>query len=108
MGKSEFTRFSPEFNRSIKVETSEQNITSHASAVLLQKVDHRLGLIESVADEIQDSRNPEKIRYTAVELLRERIYAMAMGDQNQDDLDRLAHEPAMRMSVWDRPGEEVL
>ena len=108
MGEAQGTLFEPEFNRSIKVQTFSQKITSHAGAVLLREADHQLGLVESLADQLHDPRHPEKIRYTAVELLRERIYALAMGSENQDDLDRLAHDPAMRMAVWDRPGEEVL
>jgi hypothetical protein len=108
MGEAQGTLFEPEFNRSIKVQTSEQRITSHAGAVLLREADHQLGLVESLAEQLHDPRHPEKIRYTATELLRERLYALAMGSENQDDLDRLAHDPAMRMAVWDRPGEEVL
>ena len=108
MGEAQGTLFEPEFNRSIKIQTSEQRITSHAGAVLLREADHQLGLIESLAGQITDPRDPEKIRYTATELLRERIYALALGSKNQDDLDRLAHDPAMRMATWDRPGEEVL
>jgi len=108
MGEAQDTLFEPEFNRAIKVQTSEQRITSHAGAVLLREADHQLGLVESLAEQINDPRHPEKIRYTTAELLRERIYALAMGSKNQDDLDRLAHDPAMRMATWDRPGEEVL
>jgi len=108
MGETQNTLFEPEFNRSIKVQTFSQRITSHAGAVLLREADHQLGLVESLALQINDPRNPEKIRYAATELLRERIYAMSMGSENQDDLDRLAHDPAMRMATWDRPGEEVL
>ena len=108
MGETQNTLFEPEFNRSIKVQTFSQRITSHAGAVLLREADHQLGLVESLALQLSDPRNPEKIRYTATELLRERIYAMSMGSENQDDLDRLAHDPAMRMATWDRPGEEVL
>ena len=108
MGEAQGTLFEPEFNRSIKVQTSDQRITSHAGAILLREIDHQLGLVESLADQVIDPRHPGKIRYTATELLRERIYAFALGSENQDDLDRLAHDPAMRMATWDRPGEEVL
>ncbi len=106
--KGQSTLFEPEFNRSIKVQTSEQRITSHAGAVLLRELDHQLGLLESLSERVTDPRNPDKIRYTATELLRERIYALALGGKYQDDLDRLAHDPAMRMATWDRPGQEVL
>ncbi len=108
MGEAQSTLFEPEFNRSIKVQTSDQRITSHAGAILLREMDHQLGLVESLGEQVTDPRNPEKIRYTATELLRERIYALALGSEDQDDLDRLAHDPAMRMATWDRPGEEVL
>ena len=33
---------------------------------------------------------------------------MAQGYRAQDDLDRLAHDPALKMAVWDRPGRRVL
>ncbi len=108
MGEAQDTLFESEFNRAVKIEASEQRITSHAGAVLLREIDHQLGLVESLAEQIDDPRNPERIRYTAAELLRERMYAFALGSGNQDDLDRLAHDPAMRMATWDRPGEEVL
>ncbi len=108
MGEAQDTLFEPEFNRAIKVQTCEQRITSHAGAVLLREADHQLGLVESLAEQVNDPRHPEKVRYTATELLRERIYALALGSENQDDLDRLAHDPAMRMATWDRAGEEVL
>lgn len=108
MGEAQGTLFEPEFNRSVKVETSQQRITSHAGAILLRELDHQLGLVDSLAARITDPRDPEKIRYTAVELLRERMYALALGEENQDDLDRLAHDPALRMAAWDRPGQDVL
>ncbi len=82
MGETQNTLFEPEFNRSIKVQTFSQKLTSHAGAVLLREADHQRGL--------------------------KRIDALALGSENQDDLDRLAHDPALRMATWDRPGEEVL
>ena len=108
MGESQGTLFEPEFNRSVKVNAVDQRLTSHAGAILLREFDHRLGLIESLGGQVVDPRRADRIRYTAIELLRERLYAMAMGNQNQDDLDRFAHDPAMRIATWDRRGEEVL
>ena len=70
MGEAQGTLFEPEFNRSIKVQTFSQKLTSHAGAVLLREADHQLGLVESLAQQIDDPRQPEKIRYTATELLR--------------------------------------
>jgi hypothetical protein len=98
----------PSFNRSVKVRGTDDRLTSDAGSLLLREADHRLGLTESLVRQLHDPRDPTKIRYTLVELLRERLYALAQGYQTQDDLDRLAHDPALKMAVWDRPGEQVL
>jgi hypothetical protein len=46
-----------------------------------------------------DPRDPSRVRYTLIELLREQLYALAQGYRAQDDLDRLAHDPALKMAV---------
>jgi hypothetical protein len=92
----------------VKVEVREERLTSEAGALLLREADHRLGLVESLAANLEDRRNPTKIRYTLCELLRERLYCLALGYSAADDLDRLAHDPALRTAVWDRRGEEVI
>lgn len=38
------------------------------------------------------------IRNQLVELLRERVYALALGYSAQDNADRLAHDPAMKLA----------
>jgi len=52
MGEAQDTLFEPEFNRAIKVQTSDQRITSHAGAILLREIDHQLGLIESMGERV--------------------------------------------------------
>jgi hypothetical protein len=108
MGESKSNLFEPDFNRSIKVQTTDHRLTSNSGVVLLREADHRLGLIATIAQNLDDPRRDDRIRYTITELLRERVYAMALGYQAQDDLDRLAHDPAFRIAVWDRPGQNVI
>jgi hypothetical protein len=105
MGEGQKWFFEPTFNRSIKVRQKEQRLTSDTGVLLSREADHRLGLVESLAQRMIDPRDPAKVRYTLTELLRERLYALAQGYRAQDDLDRLAHDPALKMAVWDRLGE---
>ena len=100
--------FEPDFNRAVKVCASDERITSDAGVVLLREADHRLGLTESLARRLVDPRRQDLIRYQLVELLRERLYALALGYSSQDDADRLAHDPAMKLAVWNRPGQQPL
>jgi hypothetical protein len=107
MGESKKLLFEPSFNRAVKVRGGEDRLTSDAGTLLLREADHRLGLIQSLAAQLHDRRHPDRIRYTLVELLRERLYALAQGYDAQDDADELAHDPAMRLATWDRPGQCV-
>jgi hypothetical protein len=108
MGESHGWLFEPSFNRAVKVQASDERITSDGGFLLLREADHRLGLTEWLAGQLDDPRRQDLIRYQLVELLRERVYALALGYSAQDDADRLAHDPAMKLAAWDRPGERAL
>jgi hypothetical protein len=108
MGEVKRNVFEPDFNRSIKVEATDQRLTSNAGVLLLREADDQLQLISSIAAEMCDPRDPDRIRYTLTELIRERVYSMGLGFSAQDDLDLLCHDPAFRMAVWDRRGDQVV
>lgn len=108
MGEAQRNLFEPQFNRAIKVQTTKHRLTSNAGVVLLREADQRLGIISSIAANIDDPRHPAYIRYGIDELIRERVFAMATGHQTQDDVDRLAHDPAFRAAAWNRSGDEVI
>jgi hypothetical protein len=108
MGEGHGWLFEPTFNRSIKLRQADPRITSDAGAFLLREADHRLGVTADLAAQLSDPRDPARTRYTQVELLRQHLYALALGYAHQDDQDALAHDVAMKLSVWDRPGQRVL
>ena len=99
MGEAGKWLFEPTFNRAIKVRGNDDRLTSDTGLLLAREADHRLGLTESLAAQCHDPRRRDHIRYTFLELLRERLYALAQGYKAQDDLDRLAHDPALKMAV---------
>lgn len=102
MGERHSWLLEPTFQRAIKVAATDERLTSDGGVILLREADHRLGLCESLAARLHDPRRQDRIRYTLLELLRERIYALALGYTTQDDVDRLAHDPAFRVACWDR------
>ena len=108
MGERQGWLFEPTFNRSIKVRQADPRITSDAGALVLREVDHRLGLVADLAGGLRDPRHPTRVRYTQVELIRQYLYGLALGYVRTDDADTLAHDPAMRLAVWDRRGTRVL
>ena len=108
MGESHGWLFEHSFNRSIKLRQADPRISDNAGTLLMRGADHRLGLTADLAGLLTDDRDPQHVRYTQVELLRQHLYALALGYVHQDDQDLLAHDVAMKLSVWDRPGPHVL
>ena len=100
--------YEPTFNRSVKLRARDQRLSSDGGVLLLREADERLGLVDSIAAQLFDPRRQDLIRYHIDELLRERIFSQALGYNVQDEVDVLAHDPAMRIATWDRPGEQVL
>ena len=58
MGEAQEWLFEPTFNRSIKVRQKDQRLTSDAGVLLLREADHRLGLVESLAQGMTDPAIP--------------------------------------------------
>ena len=108
MGETHGWLFQPTSNRSIKLRQADPRVTSDAGALLLREVDHRLHLTADLAQQLIDPRCPGRRRYEPPELLRQHLYALALGYAQQDDADTPAHDLAMKLSVWDRPGRRVI
>ena len=108
MGESHGWLFEHRFNRSIKLRQADPRISDNAGTLVMREADHRLGLTADLAGQLTDDRDPQHVRYTQVELLRQHVYALALGYVHQDDQDALAHDVVMKLSVWDRPGSHVI
>lgn len=108
MSEASGAYFQPAFNRCVKLRARDHRLSSNGGVLLLREADEKLALVCSLASELQDPRRQDAVRYHLDELLRERIYALALGYAADDEVDYLAHDPAMRMATWGRPGERVL
>lgn len=108
MGEANPTRFSFSFNRSLAFEGRPERLTRDAGALLLRETDERVGLTRRLAARLLDPRDPFFVTHPLAELLRARLYAMALGHRDQDDLDDLRQDPALRLAVSERAGDAPL
>ena len=69
-------------------------ISSDGGVLLLAGADRRLGLIDTLAALIPDHRDPALITHTMADILRARVFAIACGYPDADDLDDLRKDPA--------------
>ena len=71
-------------------------ISSDGGALLLRQIDDRLGLSAWMASRLPDRRNPIKTQHSVQELLRQRIYQIALGYEDCNDATWLRHDPALK------------
>jgi len=96
------------FNRAIKVEARPERLSGDAGVLLEREIDERLGLTRDLARALHDPRNPALVTHIMDELLRARLYLMNGGWRDQDDADKLRHDPALRLAVSERKGDAAL
>ncbi len=74
-----------------------EQVTSDGGALLLDLADRKLGLTEALAAAVHDRRQQSKVRHPVEELVRQRIYAIALGYSDCNDFDHLRKDPVLRM-----------
>ena len=70
-------------------------ISSDAGGVLLREVEHRCGILKRLSGCFRDYRDPERIEHRVEELIKQRVYAIALGYEDLNDHDRLRHDVVM-------------
>jgi hypothetical protein len=78
-------------------------ITSNGGVVLVAGVDRQVRLAERLAACFTDHRMAEAIKHALPDLLRQRIFGLALGYEDLIDHDKLRHDPALA-AVIDKPG----
>jgi hypothetical protein len=67
--------------------------------MLLGEVDRRRRVVERFASCFEDHRDPDRIEHTVEELLRQRLYALALGYEDLNDHEELRLDPLLAAVV---------
>jgi hypothetical protein len=75
------------------------DITSDGGVLLLQQVDRQLGLSEAVARTLEDPRRQASCDHDGLSLLRQRVYALALGYEDLNDHETLRLDLAIQTAL---------
>ena len=83
-------------------------VTSDGGALLLRAVARKTGLLRRFATCFTDQRTPAQIEHSVEDLIKQRVYALALGYEDLNDHDRLRHDPLLAVLVGkpDPTGQE--
>ena len=91
--------FSSLGRRKIEARFDGGSITSDAGALLLREADRRLGLTAALNRVVPDPRNQFLITHQQLMMLRQRIYAIALGNEDLNDHQALREDPLMQLAT---------
>jgi hypothetical protein len=70
-----------------------------SDAGLLLEAERKLGVCRRLAEAMPDRRDPDRVRHAMFEMVMARSSAIACGHKDANDLDRLRHDPLMKITV---------
>lgn len=97
--------FHPE--RRVELTFDAPQTSSDGGLVLLRQLDAKLGLCASFAPLVPDMRDPRFVLHGREEQLRQRIFQIALGYEDQNDASSLRSDPLWKASCDRLPEDEV-
>lgn len=96
LSKIEFPRCR---GRRVEADFAGGDISSNGGALLLSASDRRIGLLSGLARRLDDRRQAGKVDHRLLPLLRQRVYAVALGYEDVNDHDGLRDDLALQTAV---------
>lgn len=91
-------RFGFHPRRVVDVWADAPTTSSDGGLVLLRQLDEQLGLCARLAPLLVDLRNPRLTQHTRLEQLRQRVFQIVMGYEDQNDATALRHDPVWKVA----------
>jgi hypothetical protein len=85
--------------KKLTIDFAGGNQSSDGGLLLLRAAERKLGVCRRLAAAMPDRRDPERVRHVMFEMVMARASAIACGYEDAIDLDRLRHDPLMKVAV---------
>ena len=96
-------------SREIVAEFSGGTISSDGGGLLLQETDAKMNLLARFSQCFWDGRDPRLIEHSVEQMVRQRVYGLALGYEDLNDHERLRQDPLLALMAGKaEPGSEPL
>jgi hypothetical protein len=101
-------RFGFHPQRVVDVSMDAPTASSDGGLILVRQLDERLGLCAKLAPLLVDHRDPLRTQHTRQEQLRQRVFQIVMGYEDQNDATSLRHDPVWKVACDRNVDDEAL
>jgi hypothetical protein len=85
--------------RKLTVDFDGGNQSSDAGLLLLRQSERKVGICRRLAEAMPDNRDQSRVRHQMFELVAARAFAISCGYKDGNDLNRLRHDPLLKIAV---------
>jgi hypothetical protein len=96
-------RFESLFSKEVIADFAGGRITSDAGGLVLRDLDQRYRLAENAARCLHDPREGREVKHNLLTLVRQRLFAIAQGYEENNDAATLAKDPAFKIMAGKAP-----
>jgi Transposase DDE domain group 1 len=93
-------------NRPVRFEQVDENLSSDGGLIAFYQLDQKLSWTETFTTLISDPRSDP--RHSALSILRQRIFGIIAGYEDQNDHDSLRSDPIFKLIAEQEPDGEDL
>src|SRR5207244_7671303 len=94
---------SPVGGKTITATFDGGKLSSNGGVLILRAIERKLGLAAVLSRHIPDDRDRTRITHSYSDMTRARMFAIASGHEDCDDLDVLRSDPALKMACGRLP-----
>lgn len=87
------------FLKPVTVAFDQEYASSDGGLLLLKALDGRLGLTTTLAGCLRDGRQPGKLQHSLLDLVRQRVFGLALGYADGNDAARVANDPLHKLAL---------
>lgn len=85
--------------KKLTVDFDGGNQSSDAGLLVLRQAERRMGICRRLAEVMPDQRDQSRVRHEMFELVATRAFAISCGYKDGNDLNRLRHDPLLKIAV---------
>jgi len=94
---------SPVAGKELRARFDGGRLSSDGGVLVLRGIERRLGIGDRLAGCLADARDPASTSHSLADMIRARLFAIACGYEDCDDLDVLRFDPAFKLACGRLP-----
>ncbi len=91
------------FSKEVVADFTGGSLTSDAGGLVLREIDQRYRLTEKATSCLRDDRDPRRVTHDLKTILRQRLFSIALGYEDNNDAATLAQDPALKLMAGKLP-----